>query len=155
MPAGKKGKKSKTKPEKRQSAGPDDSVTWEEHGERVRFALAIGTGLFLKANAERIEGSSSEVAARNSYMSGMLDMLTIARNAIGFWGAHQILMELERLNRKRSPAGSGPEPSIRRPAEPRGSGGQADGGGFVEEGPSLGDTGQKATKMTRRDPMFA
>jgi hypothetical protein len=145
----------KRKPRKVQNGGPVDSVTWEEHGERARFAIGIGTGLFLKANAERIEKSTSEVAARNSYMSGMLDMLTVARNALGFWGAHQILLELERLNMNRIPAVVGPEGPHQRSAESPGSVAQAGNGGCVDGGPSIGDVCQKETKGTRRDPMFA
>ncbi len=154
MPAKKVARK-KSKPKKVQNGGPVDSVTWDEHGERARFAIGIGTGLFLKANAERIEKSANEVAARNSYMSGMIDMLTIARNALGFWGAHQILLELERLNMSRIPAVVGPEGPNQRSTGPLGSGAQAGSGGCGDGGSSIGNMSQKEGKGTRRDPMFA
>jgi len=154
MPAKKVAHK-KRKSKSGQTGRLEDSVTWEEHGERARVAIGIGTGLFLKANAERIERSSGEVAARNSYMSGMIDVLTIARNALGFWGAHQILLELERLNMSRIPAAVGPEGPNQRSAGPPGPGTQAGSGGCADGGSSPGDIGQKETRGTRRDPMFA
>jgi len=151
MPAGKKGKKSKTKPDDGRTEGPNGSATWEEHSERVLKALSIGTGHFLRANAERIGSATSQVAAKNSYMSGMIDVLTVARNALGFCGADQILLELERLNVKRAPMEGASGPPGEMPPR-KGVPGTRE--GDIGNVPPKGHR-RKAVNATHRDPMFA
>src|SRR5512136_1214316 len=106
-----KSRKSKPLPKPNVSTrqGPKDSVNWEEHGERVREAVAFSTDFFTRANVDNIAKASSAVAAKKSYFSGMIEMLEVARHALGFWGADQILLELERLNIKRCQSNEGAE----------------------------------------------
>lgn len=145
---GGRGKQSRMKagkaPRGRSSAG------WEEHSERVMAAIRCSTDFFMRSNEERIAGSSSAVTAKNSYITGMIDMLTTARNTFGFWGAEQILQELERQVAKHS-----------QEQEARVGPGVDSGGNHsrCSAGP-VGMAGspeaeQKVARGIRADPMFA
>lgn len=151
--AGRKGRRSGGKD--RNVSGPAGCVSWEEHEDRVKAAVSVATALFLQANGHNIQKASGEVAARNSYLSGMIDMLTVARHAVGFWGADQILLELERLNQKRAPdeAGTGApaaQPAGRGHAVPEGC--SVGGAGVASPAEAVGNG---PAKGVRRDPMFA
>lgn len=149
-----KGKKPSDKRKRRSRRATRDSATWEEHNERVRYAVVVGTERFLRENKERIERSSGESVARNSYLSGMLDMLSIARGTFGFWGADQILNELERANRRFAKTDPGQSPEDVEFGEECG---EALG---AVPGPQTGlrpdeAVGAKVSKGLKRDPMFA
>jgi hypothetical protein len=136
-------------------SGPKGSASWEEHGERVRVAVAVGTSLFTRVNEGRIAKASSAEAAKSSYVSGMIDMLSVARNALGFWGADQILMELERMNGKRISGRDGKQDPLTGPAgrpEKQGSDANRVAPGQTS---SAGGARQEVAKVTVRDPMFA
>ena len=139
---------------KSKKIGSKGSTSWEEHGGRVRAEVAIGTSLFMRANEERIAKASSAAAAKNSYASGMIDMLSVARSTFGFWGAEQILMELERLNRKHAPPkadADGPDASpIERSQSAEYGASRASG----KEVPPTAVARQKAAKSVDKDPMF-
>lgn len=130
------------------------SATWEEHNERVKYAVALGTERFLREHKDKIEVSSGESVARNSYLSGMIDMLSIARGTFGFWGADQILDELERINRRSGRV----EPRLH-PGSGVTEGDEGDAPGVVgapQTGlPTVEGGAAKASKGTKRDPMFA
>lgn len=125
------------------------SETWEEHALRARAAVAVSTRRFIRENREGIEGSPSEEVASNSYLAGMLDMLSMARGTFGFWGADQVLDELERYNRKHSVCGGRPR-ALPGPPGP-GEDGPCPSG--EPQGPQPADGGA-APKARSRDPMF-
>jgi hypothetical protein len=127
------------------------SESWEEHAKRAQAAVAITTDLFLRANDSNIAKSTSAVAAKSSYVSGMFNTLSAARNALGFWGADQILRELERLNANCTRGGG----SSREPETSLVGGRDRNDPESVERNPLPEDSGQKVAKGLRSDPMFA
>lgn len=121
---------------------------------RAKAAVAFRTGQFVGEHEDRIREAPVEDAARNSYLSGMLDMLTVARNVLGFWGADQIITELERSNEESRDRArkilSGPDPQgAPRERAPPGKGGPQGAGHATGRGPG------KTAKALLRDPMFA
>lgn len=82
-------------------------------------------------------------------------MLSVARNALGFWGANQILMELERLNMKRASPEVDAEWPDTRPVE-RSERTTSDAGEPPgKKVPPPAGLRQKAGKSVDRDLMFA
>lgn len=143
-------KKGAPKPRRCANQGPRASTSWEEHGERVSAAIAIGTDVFLHTNKDRIVRASSTQAAKNSYVAGMIDMLSLARGALGFCGADMILLELERLNMRRF---ADEEESMNVCADSPGrslEGAQGDIGDALRR-----KSEPKAAKVITYDPMFA
>jgi hypothetical protein len=128
------------------------SRTWEEHSLRAKAAISLSTRRFIRENREGIDESTQEEVASNSYVAGMLDMLSIARGAFGFWGADQILDELERYNRRRSLGREG----LRACPGPEGPGGDGPLPEGEPQGPQSGTGGDVGPRRGRaRDPMFA
>jgi hypothetical protein len=72
------------------------TISRQEHEERVIAAIRRGANGFIKVNSEKICNASKEECAYRSYMTGMIDMLSFVRNALGYWGAEQVREELER-----------------------------------------------------------
>jgi hypothetical protein len=83
------------------------------HREHARLAIAavrVSTEHMMSANIEHVRKATSEESAYKSYASGMIDMLSIARTALGFWDAEQIRQELERQNEAwESDSNAGPD----------------------------------------------
>lgn len=146
--------RSSPKRKRKSKRAAKSSATWEEHSERVRHQVALSTERFLQDNREKIGSSPAERIARNSYLAGMIDMLSTARGTFGFWGADQILSELERVNRRFAQvdlsqgtesvmAGDVDEDSPSAPGAP-------------QPGPhSIGGVTAKGSKGQQRDPMYA
>ncbi|MEW5747585.1 MAG: hypothetical protein AB1793_02185 [Candidatus Thermoplasmatota archaeon] len=135
---------------RRSSRAARQSDTWEEHALRARAAVAVSTRRFIRENRQGIEESPSEEVASNSYVAGMLDMLSMARGTFGFWGADQVLDELERYNRKRSADGGRPR-ALLGPEGPCADGPCPSG---EPQGPQPADSGAAPHKSRTRDPMF-
>ena len=134
---------------RRQRSRTRRSETWEEHALRARAAVAVSTRRFIRENRQGIEESSGEEVASNSYVAGMLDMLSMARGTFGFWGADQVLDELERYNRRHSADGGRPR-ALQGPEGPC-EDGPCSGG--EPQGPQPADPGAPQ-KDRPRDPMF-
>lgn len=73
------------------------------HKDKALDAVEKSTDIMMATFLDKIQKASSEESARRSYVTGMTDMLTVARKALGFWGAEQIRMELERWNTAQEP----------------------------------------------------
>ena len=84
-------------------SGLDD---WHAHERRMMEAVRRSAVVFMANYAEQIKKASSEEAAYRSYVNGTIDTLSVARNALGFWGVEEIRKEFERLNSKRAPKGA-------------------------------------------------
>ena len=118
-------------------------------------AVEKSTDIMMATFLDKIRKASSEESARRSYVTGMTDMLTVARKALGFWGAEQVRMELERWNAVREPehgcgCGSGCAVGTGdREASERGQHTT----GEVAHGVESENTPEKRT--VRRDPMYA
>ncbi len=148
-----RGRSSPKRKRKSKRAGKG-SATWEEHNERVRYQAALSTERFLQENREKIGSSPAESIARNSYLAGMIDMLSTARGTFGFWGADQILSELERVNRRFAQVDTSPHAERGVVEEVEGDSPGAP--GAPQPGPhSLGSVTAKASKGLKRDPMYA
>jgi hypothetical protein len=91
------------KPKEEQEPEPMDSVSWEDHADKVRLAVGKRTALFAHEHKDKIQNANKEEVAVRSYAAGMYDLLTTARGAMGFWTAEQIRLELERRNRLQEP----------------------------------------------------
>ena len=71
---------------------------WLTHEDKVMAAIEKRTDIWMADLIDKIRKASSEESARKSFVAGMTNMITVTRNALGFWGAEQVLMELERWN---------------------------------------------------------
>jgi hypothetical protein len=76
---------------------------WLTHEDKVMAAIEKRTDIWMADLIDKIRKASSEESARKSFVAGMTNMITVARNALGFWGAEQVLMELERWNSTAKP----------------------------------------------------
>jgi hypothetical protein len=105
-------KKSKVKDEEGQvgskDSGQDD---WNGHEVKMREAMRKSAIVFMVDHVEQIKKASSEEAAYRSYVCGVIDALTVARNALGFWGVEEIRKEFERWNSMRVPKKAEPSQS--------------------------------------------
>lgn len=96
-------KRSKRGPRKRRKPLRDgmveDCVTEEEraHEERAFEVISRSSQSWMRENKEDIRKASGEECAQKSYMGGMLDMLMVARHALGLWGADQLVSHLDRM----------------------------------------------------------
>ena len=88
--------------------GQDD---WHGHEVRMREAMRKSAVVFMVDHVEQIKKASSEGAAYSSYLCGVIDALTVARNRLGFWGVEEIRKEFERWNSMRVPKKAEPPQS--------------------------------------------
>ena len=89
-------------------AGQND---WHAHEVRMREAMRKSAIVFMVDHAGQIKKASSEEAAYRSYVCGVIDALTVARNGLGFWGVEEIRKEFERWNSMRVPKKAEPTQS--------------------------------------------
>lgn len=87
------------------------SMVREEHEDMVKAAIEASMHRFLEMNRDSILRSSKEKTATTSYCSGMYDMITLLRSALGRWAVQQVLAELEEWNRI-GPVGEGTQVRI-------------------------------------------
>ncbi len=71
-------------------------ISHRQHGARIVELVGIGADGFVETNSEKISSASKEECALRGYTAGMLDMISLVREAIGFWGAEQVREEMER-----------------------------------------------------------
>jgi hypothetical protein len=135
-------------------SGLDD---WHAHERRMMEAVRRSAVVFMAHYAELIKKASSEEAAYRSYVNGTIDTLSVARNALGFWGVEEIRKEFERLNSKRAPKEAGPSPSIGVPGGAKISQGDpaVDMQNIQAEVAELVASRKKAEAGKGRDVMFA
>ena len=89
-------------------SGQDD---WHGHEVKMREAMRKSAIVFMVDHVEQIKKASSEEAAYRSYVCGVIDALTVARNRLGFWGVEEIRKEFERWNSMRVPKKAEPAQS--------------------------------------------
>lgn len=98
--ASKKGKVKDEEDQVGKNSGQDDR---HAHEVRMREAMRNSAIVFMVDHGEQIKKASSEEAAYSSYVCGVIDALTVARHALGFWGVEEIRKEFERWNSMRVP----------------------------------------------------